>query len=60
MSDLIKKLSKVGDDAEYEAYYNRVLSNLRAAKLPHPEESAKDITDVIFGRVQTYSLEDLE
>ena len=46
-------------DAAYDSYYQGVLVNLCAAGLPHPEESVKEITDVIFGLVATYSVEDL-
>ena len=59
MSDLIEKLSKVEDDAEYEAYYAYMLSDLRKAGVPHPEKSARSAADIMFRRVETVPLSHL-
>lgn len=59
MSDLIEKLSKVEDDAEYEAYYAYILSDLKKAGVPHPEQSARAAADTMFRRVKTVSLSHL-
>ena len=56
MSDLIEKLSKVEDDAEYAAYYAYMLSDLRKACVPHPEKSARAAADAMFRRVETVPL----
>ena len=58
MLDSIFRIVGPGDP-RYDSYYRGVLANLCAAGLPHPEESAKEITDVIFGLVETCSIEDL-
>lgn len=56
MSDLVIKYSKVEDDAEYEAYYAYMLSDLRKAGEPHPEKSARAAADAMFRRVETVPL----
>lgn len=58
MLDSIFRIVGPGDP-DYDSYYNGVFKNLCAAGLPHPEESAKEITDVIFGLVETCSVEEL-
>lgn len=58
MVDSIFRIVGPGDP-DYDSYYRGVLENLCAAGLPHPEESAKEITDVIFGLVETCSEEEL-
>ena len=59
MSDSTEILLKTADDVEYEAYYAYILSDLKKAGVPHPEQSARAAADTMFRRVKTVSLSHL-
>lgn len=56
MSDSVIKYQSVEDDAEYEAYYAYMLSDLQKAGVSHPEQSARAAADTMFRRVETVPL----
>lgn len=59
MSDSTEILLKTADDVEYEAYYAYILSDLKKAGVPHPEQSARAAADIMFRRVKTVPLSHL-